>query len=225
MRKRLFFLGTIVMLFLTGCIEIIDDLSLNADGSGSFAYVVNLSSSKIKINSILALDSLDGKKVPSVDDISQQIHRIIDELQQKEGISNVSFKENYDNYMFELKFDFSSLDNLQRAVKEIVLSESEMKEIPELDHQWLSFTNGVLERSIPQITVQKSKEINQSDRALLKEGIYVSITRFESEIERFDNTEGVLSKNKRAIMIRTNPYSLTQQPQLIDNTIYLAQPD
>ena len=36
-------------------------------------YTVNLSSSKVKIGSILALDSLDGKKVPSLDEIKQKV--------------------------------------------------------------------------------------------------------------------------------------------------------
>ncbi|MDX2359243.1 MAG: hypothetical protein QNK23_00460 [Crocinitomicaceae bacterium] len=225
MRKHFLILSSVLMLLFTGCIEIIDDLSLNDDGSGSFAYVVNLSSSKIKINSILALDTLDGQKVPSVNDISREIHRVMEELKLKEGISEVEYSEDYDNYMFELKFDFASLEDLQKAIKEIVLLESKRKEIPELDHQWLSFSDGVLERSIPQITVYKTKKINQADRDLLKEGTYTSITRFETEIAQFDNPEGVLSKSKKAIMIRTTPYSLTQQPQLIDNVIYLSQPD
>ena len=56
----------LVLFGLSSCIEIIDDLSLKSDGSGTFKYSVNLSSSKIKVNSILALDSIDGKKVPSM---------------------------------------------------------------------------------------------------------------------------------------------------------------
>ena len=54
---------------LSACIEILDDIKFNADGSGTFKYTINLSSSKVKINSILALDSLDGKKVPSKNEI------------------------------------------------------------------------------------------------------------------------------------------------------------
>ena len=62
----LFFLIGLV----TSCIEISDDLTLNNDGSGTLRYKINLSASKVKVNSILALDSLDGKPVPSKTQIS-----------------------------------------------------------------------------------------------------------------------------------------------------------
>ena len=74
---------------LSSCVEIIDDLSLNEDGSGTFKYNVNLSSSKVKINSILALDSLNGKRVPSISEISDRINEVTELLKTKEGISNV----------------------------------------------------------------------------------------------------------------------------------------
>ena len=46
-----------------------DELTIHDDGSGTLKYAINLSSSRVKVNSILALDSLDGKKVPSIEDI------------------------------------------------------------------------------------------------------------------------------------------------------------
>jgi hypothetical protein len=208
---------------VTGCIEIIDDLTLNLDGSGTFKYNINLSSSKAKINSILALDSLDGKKVPSISDIKQKISRLNDKLKSEPGISNVSLTADYNNYIFKLSCDFESLAELQSAIKTIALSENKGKAIPELDHNWLIFSGQSLERSVPEITIKKSKEIKDKDRLLLKEGSYTSITRFESEIDNFDNEKARVSTNKKAIMLRTDPYSLTQNPNLLDNTIYLKK--
>ena len=54
---------SILLLFLlSSCIEIIDDISMNNDGSGTFKYSINLSQSKVKVNSYLALDSINGEK-------------------------------------------------------------------------------------------------------------------------------------------------------------------
>ena len=58
---------------MASCIEIWDDLTMHNDGSGTLRYKVNLSESKVKVNSILALDSLDGKKVPSIQEISSKV--------------------------------------------------------------------------------------------------------------------------------------------------------
>lgn len=214
-----------LLTLLTGCIEIIDDLTLNADGSGTFRYNINLSSSKVKINSILALDTLNGKRVPSISEISNRANTIVDLLKTKKGISEVTFAADYDNYIFKLSLDFTNLEALQKAIREVVKYETQTKEIPELDENWLSFDEDKLVRSIPQITVAKTKDIKPEDQQLLKTGSYTSITRFATEVDKWDNEACSLSKNKKAVMIRTDPYSLTQNPNLLDNTIYLVKTD
>ena len=50
-----------------------DELTIHDDGSGTLKYAINLSSSRVKVNSILALDSLDGKKVPSIEEIKTKV--------------------------------------------------------------------------------------------------------------------------------------------------------
>ncbi len=211
-----------LMLFaLSSCVEIIDDLSLNADGSGTFKYTVNLSSSKVKINSILALDTLDGRKVPSLEDIKSDIDRLITAFRKKDGISEVTLDANYEDYMFKISCDFNSLFSLQNAIKDVIREETKYKDSPELDHDWLSLKEDVLERSVPQITIEKAKEIKQSDKNLLKEGSYTSITRFNKVIDDFKNQNAMVSKNGMAIMLKTDPYSLIEDHHLLDNTIYL----
>lgn len=208
---------------LSSCIEIIDDLSLNDDGTGTFKYNVNLSSSKVKINSLLALDSLDGKKVPSLDEIKQSIDRIMDEFREQPGISNVSMDADYNDYIFKFHCEFTTVEVLQDAIKEVVKKETKEEYSSGLSYDWVSFDGDLMSRSVPQITIRKSSEINQNDVALLKEGSYTSITRFSRAIERSDNEKAMISKNGKAIMIRTDPYSLIQNHQLLDNNIYLVK--
>lgn len=211
----------LILLSLSSCVEIIDDLSLNADGSGTFKYTVNLSSSKVKINSILALDSLDGRKVPSLDEIKGDINRLVEAFKTKEGVSNVNLDANYEDYLFKISCDFNSLLDLQNAIKEVIKEETSYKDTPELEHNWLSLEKNVLERSVPQITIEKAKEIKQSEKDLLKEGSYTSITRFTQVIEDYKNQNSRVSKNGMAIMVKTDPYSLIEDHHLLDNTIYL----
>ena len=222
---KLLFVSLLVILFstLSSCIEIIDDIKVNNDGSGTFKYTVNLSSSKVKINSILSLDSLDGKKVPSISDISSKLSKLEDQLAEQEGISNLNFTSDYTNFIFKINCDFSSLKSLQSAVKEIALKENNGKAIPELDIEWLIFENNYLIRSIPHITIAKASQINKTDTDLMKEGVYTSITRFENEVTESENKSARISKNKKAVMVRTNPYLLIQNPQLLDNTIHIKE--
>jgi hypothetical protein len=207
---------------LTSCIEIIDDISLKNDGSGTLKYTINLSSSKVKISSILALDTLDGKKVPSIPELEERIASFKRKLSAKTGISNVTIESNFADYIFKLQCDFTSVIALQNALKDVIEEESKEKNIPELDHNWLSWDGSKMTRSIPEITVKKTKELKAEDIELMKQGNYTSITRFERPVEKFDNSAAVLSKNKMAVMIKTNPYALTQNSNILENSIYLT---
>lgn len=221
--KTLRYIMLLLFPVLTGCIEIIDDLSFNEDGSGTFKYMINLSSSKVKVNSILALDSLDGNRVPSITEISNKIDNFIDALREKEGISNVTMSADYDNFIFKLSCDFASLEDLQRGLKNVIRDQIKTKEVEDIDYHWLTFEDDVLKRSIPTITVKKAKEINHEDNDLLKSGSYTSITRFYKEVSSCANPSSVISKNKKAVMLKTDPFSLIHNQHLLDNTIYLSK--
>jgi hypothetical protein len=192
------------LLTLSSCIEIIDDLSIKSDGSGTLKYTVNLSSSKVKVNTILALDSIDGKKVPSITDVKQKIDQFIKTLDAQNGISNVKVDANYTDFIFKFQCDFTNVTLLQDGLKQSIVILSKEKSIPELEHNWLSWDGNKLVRSIPEITGKKIKEIEQSDIELLKKGTYTSITRFDKAVERFENQSAQLSKSKMAVMVKTD---------------------
>ena len=210
------------MVFLTSCIDIIDDITINNDGSGTLKYTINLSSSKLKINSILALDSLDGKRVPSIDEIKSRVASFQKRFEAKAGISNVKIESDYVNYFFRLSCDFSSVSTLQKAIKDVIEEESEEKNIPELNNNWLTWDGTKLSRNIPDITVKKTKELKVEDIELLKQGKYSSVTRFQRTIDKCDNPAAQLSPNKLAVLVKTNTYSLSQNYKLLENTIYLS---
>ena len=219
------FYGTLIgllLLTLTSCIEIIDDITINNDGSGTLKYTINLSASKVKINSILALDSLEGQRVPSKDEILNRMESVSKKLAAKPGISNVDIETDMTNFVFKIKCDFSSINALQTAVKDIIREESNDKSVKELEHSWLSWDGNKLVRSIPDVTLERIKNLKREDAELLQQGNYTSITRFERPVDRFENLNAKLAGNKLAVMIKTNPYLLTQNYNLLENTIYLT---
>lgn len=221
--KLISFITFLILFFgLTSCIEIIDDISINNDGSGTMKYTINLSSSKVKINSILALDSLEGKKVPTIAEIEAKIISFKTKLEGKSGVSNVTIDYNFSDFIFKLQCDFTNVNSLQVALREVIEEETKEKNIQELEFNWLSWDGTKMTRSIPEITVKKTKELKQDDIDLLKQGTYTSISRFERPVEKFDNAAATLSKNKMAVMIRTNPHALSQNSDILENIIYLT---
>ena len=221
MNKLLIILGLLISVSLSSCIEITDDITINADGSGLFKYAINLSESKVKVNSLLALDSIEGKKVPTLSEIESKIVEFKKSFAGKPGISNVKIESDFTNFIFKLTCNFSSVNTLQTAVKEVIKEISNEKNIAELEAVWLKWDGQKLERSIPDITIKKSKEFKTEDIEQLKKGKYTSISRFTKPIEKCSNPSGIISKNKLATMVQTNIYSLTKNPKLLENTIYL----
>ena len=216
------FLVSFLLLGLTSCIEIIDDLSVKSDGTGTLKYTVNLSSSKVKVNSVLALDSLDGKKVPSIEEIKQKIDQFVKTLDAQNGISNVKVDANYSEFIFKFQCDFGSVSQLQDGLKNAIVILSKEKSIAPLEHNWLSWDGNKLVRSIPEITGRKIKELNDSDVEQLKRGTYTSITRFDRVVDKFENREAQLNKSKMAVMVRTNTYRLKENQDVLENIIYLS---
>jgi hypothetical protein len=216
-----------ILLFLTigllsACIEISDDLTLNNDGSGTLRYKINLSASKVKVNSILALDSLDGKPVPSKAQISAKINEFVRILDAQVGISNVLVEENYTDFIFKFSCDFSSVRNLQDGIKLSIAQISNDKYTTSAEQFWLSWDGNTLVRSIPAYITQQIKNYKLEDAEQLKTGVYTSIARFERPVASFENKLGSLSKNQLAVMVRTNTFDLKENQHLLDNTIVLT---
>lgn len=214
----LFFLFGLV----SSCIEIYDDLTLNNDGSGTLRYKINLSESKIKVNSILALDSLDGKPVPSKTQISAKINEFVRLLDAQVGISNVLIEENYTDYIFKFSCDFTSVRNLQDGIKLSLAQISNDKFSTNAEQFWLSWDGNTLVRTIPAYVTQQIKNYKLDNEEALKQGVYTSIARFERPVATFENKLGTLNKNQLAVMVRTNTYDLKSNQHLLDNTIVLT---
>lgn len=220
MRILLFIIVPISL--LTSCVEIIDELSINSDGSGTFKYVVNLSQSKTKINSILALDSLDGKKVPDINEIKKIIEEYESKIEQKEGISNVKVETDFSFFILKFQCDFNNVQSLQKAIREIAIEQDKKQEYKELNHNWLVWDGSKLIRSVPTLTAETTQKLKKEDADLLKKGRYTSITRFDRLIEKCDNPNAKIPQSKTVCAITTDPHTLIQNIKLLENTIYLS---
>lgn len=209
------------LLTLTSCIELIDDLTLNSDGSGRFKYTINLSSSKPEVTSLLALDSIDGYKIPKVPELKLKITQFEKQMLLQPGISNVKIESDWENYIFKFSCDFDNLDNLQKAFK-VSINDMELSYKLNYETNWISWTGKSLTRDIPSIVTDQlinSRYIKEDE---LKLGKYTSISRFDKEVIRFDNKSSQISKSKKAVMIQTDLNSLLLQPDKLDDKIYIS---
>lgn len=210
------------LLTLTSCIELIDDLTLNSDGSGKFKYTINLSSSKPEVTSLLALDSIDGHRVPKVSEIKLQISQFEKQMLSQPGILNVNIESDWQNYIFKFSCDFDNLDNLQNALRNSVDNMNLNGYKLYYESNWINWSGTYLTRDIPNLVTDQlfnSKYIKEEE---LKFAKYTTISRFDKEITRFDNNLTILSKNKKAAMIQTDLHSLIINPNKLDDKIFIS---
>ncbi len=207
----------------TSCIEIIDDLLIHDDGSGILKYTLNLSSSKVKVNSYLALDSVQGQRVPKIPEIKEKVAAFKKHLSSQKGITNVIIEENYTDFIFKFSCGFSSPQALQSAIQASAAHMAKDQTIAESNAKWIIWDGSSLTRSIPEITSKKVKELDKKEEDLLKQGSYTSITRFDRTIEKFDNQNAKLSKSQMALMLKVDTYSLKENENLLENRIFLSK--
>lgn len=209
------------MLTLSSCVDIFDEIILHPDGSGTYKYTVNMSASKVKINSILALDSVDGKRVPKLPEIKEKIELYRSKLEEKEGISNVKVEANYDDFIFKISCNFDNVADLQNGIREIVKEESKDKNDPAFDENWLSWDGKILTRITPnfQSVIHKLKP---EDQEKLKDGKYISVSRFDKPVSKCDNNQAQISPTKTAVLIKSSTYSVATNPTVLKNTITVS---
>jgi hypothetical protein len=209
-------------LLLSSCIEIIDDLSIHSDGTGTFKYSINLSSSKLKVNSILSLDSLDGKKVPDLAEIEAKITEFKNLLSQEPGISMVKTDFNTSDFILKISIDFNSISQLQSGIKSVLIRLSKDKDQNAIEEDWISWDGKTLNREIPSAVTSKVKSFEYSEIDLLKSGTYTSITRFDKPILKTSNSNCKLNPSRTASMLQVNTFDLKLNNSLIENAITLT---
>jgi hypothetical protein len=217
---RIFLIGFLI-LTLSSCVDIFDDITIHADGSGTYKYTINMSANKVKINSILALDSVDGQRIPKLAEIKEKIELYINKLEEKKGVSNVKVIANYDDFIFKLSCDFESVADLQEGIREIIKEESKDKNDPLLNENWLTWDGKTLTRTVPnfQHIIQKMKS---EDQETLKKGKYVAVSRFDKPVSKCDNPQAQISPTKVAVLIESTTFSVATNPSVLKNSIVVS---
>lgn len=208
-------------IYLTSCIELIDDITINSDGSGKLKYSINLSSSKTECNSLILLDSLNGYKVPKIEHLKAKIVQFEKIISLQPGISQVQIESNWQDFIFKFSCDFDNLHNLQTAVK-VTLKLLELPIGQNFETDWIYLKESCLIRDVPHIILNNFSEFKFIRQEELELSRYTSITRFDKEISYFENISARLSQNKKAVMIQTDLKNLIDNSKKLNNKICIS---
>lgn len=210
----------VLMFACQGCFDLIEQLTVRDDGSGNLELVLNMSRSKTKINSMMKLKTVNGHKVPSKEEVKQEIAKLEKQIRATNGISNVSSSIDFDNFIAVLKCDFKSVAVLNEGIKKF----NKPGEKPIVSDMFsYDATMGKFTR-LNRFPMRSSYEkMSSADREVFATASYTGITRFESEIAQSSNGQAKVAANKRAVMLKANTLDIIREKVSIENTIKIKR--
>ncbi|MBL3658847.1 hypothetical protein [Fulvivirga sediminis] len=219
-RISLWLVVFICLLSLSSCFDIIEEIEVKQDGSGSMSLTVNLSKSKTKLASLMLLDSVNGHKIPQKQDIETALNKAVEYLQESSGISNIQKKTDFDNFIFSLSCDFKHVRDIDTIIKEVT---KELKVKPFTTSFTYDKSSKTFQRENTFSPTAKKEyaDLQSDDQEIFDDSFYTCIYRFENEVNSYSNTNAKLSKSKKAVMLRAAAIDVINGRASLSNQIIL----
>lgn len=207
----------------SSCFQIIEEINMANDGSGTVNLTVNLSASRAKVASIMLLDSVNGYKVPTKQTIQKEMDEIVAYLKKSKGISNVKKKVDFDNYIVSLSFAFEQVSNINN-INQSVLKKLKINTVNNSSYSY-NIASSTFQRNYThtkEAVIQYNK-LKPAVKNVFKEATYTSIYRFEKPVVSSTNPLAKVSKSKKAILLNTGILGLINGKTNISNQIILSK--
>ncbi len=218
MKQILFFL--LLSLSFTSCIEIMEEVNLNADGSGSGVVTVNLSASKDNLKSYMDQGSYEGNQLPTQSEMEAEIEKLVNALQKVEGLSNVQSNSNFEDFVFKFSGDFKDIEVLN-SMMGTVAKELSNQPLPKMMIKDNFRYDGKEFKRLFDYPIDYTlyDRLPTMQRFILENTNLVSIYRFKQPVKQYSNRKARLSPTKKALMMMTTFAEIMKGETKIENTV------
>lgn len=216
--KYLFIFCT--FLSLTSCFDIIDKISLKADGSGEYSLILNASKSKTRLQSISKMETVNGKKVPKKAEIENKLKGATAIFKSVPGISNVKTALDFENFIVKLSCNFKKIENINSGLELLKSKKIIGKTIPTQ-----LYKNNPAEKVFVRNKTASYKsdydKLSSADKEVFSNATYTSVLQFENMIKSQTNSSYTMSPNKKAVKLSGRVLDFILQKKQVQNTISL----
>jgi hypothetical protein len=209
----------LMALSLSSCFEIIEQISLNANGSGNFVWTANCSRSKENLNTLFSQDSVMGRKMPSTTDINTRLDEAKRILSASPGISNVQITKDFTNYIFTINMSFTSVAALDKALASTV--QAVAKPTSTVPTGNFSFIGKTFSRKLMSNVQTEMGKINKDLMDMMSKSYYTSIYKFAGNIKSTSNPNAKISPSKTSMMQKVSILQIYSSKANFENTIVL----
>ena len=204
-------------ILLSGCFEMVEEVTYKDANSGVYTLTMNCSKSKARLKTLMALDSFLGVKVPNQARINAYFNAIANAAKKTDGISKVTTTRDFENFIFTFSCAFDKTENLNKAINDAARACARKKAIPHLDV--FSMSSAAFTRYATPNDSLARRARNNANLKLLAGASIVSIYRFTKEVKSVSNAKAKISPDKKAVMLKQDITDIMSTPSLFTNTI------
>lgn len=202
---------------LSSCFEVVEDITINQDNSGTFKITANFSKSASTLKTIMALDSAFGISIPQQKTIEENLIKAKNKLESMAGVSNVTYHSDYDSYLFDISYSFNNQKILNKSFLEVAKLFDKNSTLP---YTPFEFDNNYFTRNHQtDLTTYQTERAKTKFSDILEKANYITVYRLNKEVQSVSNTTSIIAKNKTTVVNRIKIGELLFQPNKLTNTI------
>ncbi|MCC9062388.1 hypothetical protein [Flavobacterium piscisymbiosum] len=206
------FLALCCCLLLTSCFEITERIKHHDDQSGEYTLMVDFSKSWFKTKSAMWLEEVDGVKIPNEQEITKKLEDFKIKALKIEGITNVTTKTDFDNYVFIIKLNYANLKALNAVVNTI----NNQRDQIHFSGSEKNFER-IASYPVPEKVVKDPKKKKDLEAANI-----IAIYTFDKDVQAVQNPNSKISQNKKTVFLKQSMFSVLKKSALMNNTIQLT---
>ncbi len=208
----------VLCISLTSCFELVEQISVNEDGTGEMTVTLNMFESKKKLQTFLeAPESMHGYKAPDQEEVENFFKGVVATVSEVEGISDVKSDIYYEDFIFSISGSFADVSAMDEAVKKFTHGMS--RGMVNLKNEY-RFEDGIFSRSFESpYKAENYSEIPMMQRVILESARMISVYRFEQEIKGMTSADTELSFDKKEARFESNLSDIVSGAKTINNEI------
>jgi len=226
--KKYFIAITCICLFLTGCLNITEEIFLEKNGSGKYVSTMDMTKMKEMLDMVKAFapDSagskdLDLSKLDSISDMMGDFSGI-------PGITNIK-KEKKDENTYVVSFNFKDIASLNEAMKR-----KNNKDSSQLKGDFFSFSPGQFNCNDTSLSGLNDamKGLNGENagndsvamamtmmKGMMGDMKYTSVYHFPGKVTSYTNKLATLSEDGKTLTLVLNLFDESQQNKTLQNKV------
>ncbi len=208
-----------LLLLLSSCFEVTEEVNMNEDGSGKVKVTINLSESQRSLVNYMKMDEVEGMRVPSRTELDRELDLFHRTLQGIEGMSEVKVNRDFDRFIFSFSGDFTNVKVLNQAINELaeVFNRSNYQTLKKDNFHYVG---NQFDRYFKYpIQADIYDEASLTMRYLMDTARLISVFRFPKPIQEISNKNAMLSPSKKSVMLQASIAELAKGEVLLDNKI------